>query len=59
MTPIFDAADSVGDTLHEKLVDALIAAPVGLQNDMWGTIVDVNGIVCAVAHTGDHPTGDQ
>jgi hypothetical protein len=26
---------------------------------MWGTIVDRFGIVCAVAHTGRKPTGDQ
>jgi Haem-degrading len=30
----------------------------GLQNEMWGTIVDRDGIVCAVAFTGDG-LGDQ
>ena len=46
-------------TLHDKLSAALVSAPVGLQHDMWGTIVDENGVVCAVAHTGTDPTGDQ
>ncbi|MGH6919052.1 MAG: GlcG/HbpS family heme-binding protein, partial [Geminicoccaceae bacterium] len=30
----------------------------GLDNEMWGTIVDRDGIVCAVAFTGDD-RGDQ
>lgn len=30
----------------------------GLGNDMWGTIVDRDGVVCAVAFTGDD-RGDQ
>jgi uncharacterized protein GlcG (DUF336 family) len=33
------------------------AANGGLGNDMWGTIVDRFGIVCAVVHTGE--LGDQ
>jgi uncharacterized protein GlcG (DUF336 family) len=40
----------------EELRDALIAARAtangGLNLDMWGTIVDRDGIVCAVAFTG-------
>lgn len=57
---IFNAISAVGGAnLHAKLSNALIPAPVGLQNDMWGTIVDVNGIVCAVAHTGTSSTGSQ
>src|SRR5262245_25076073 len=40
----------------ESLRDALVAARQqangGLNLDMWGTIVDRDGIVCAVAFTG-------
>jgi uncharacterized protein GlcG (DUF336 family) len=45
--------------LHATLLANLDTSPVGLQNDMWGTIVDKNGIVCAVAKTGAFPTGTQ
>jgi uncharacterized protein GlcG (DUF336 family) len=41
---------------HAQLRAALIAASAadasGLNLDMWATIVDRDGIVCAVAHTG-------
>jgi uncharacterized protein GlcG (DUF336 family) len=48
---------------HEHLRQALIAARMhpdngGLNNDMWATIVDRDGVVCAVAFTGSH-RGDQ
>ena len=41
---------------HAALKAALVAATItetsGLNNQMWGTIVDRDGIVCAVAFTG-------
>jgi uncharacterized protein GlcG (DUF336 family) len=47
---------------HEQLQQALSAARAeangGLDLDMWGTIVDRDGIVCAVAFTGSN-RGDQ
>ena len=48
---------------HDQLRQALIAARMnpdngGLNHDMWGTIVDRDGIVCAVAFTGSD-RGDQ
>ena len=45
--------------LHASLANHLDTSAVGLANDMWGTIVDRNGIVCAVANTGASPTGSQ
>ena len=38
--------------LREALIAARGAANGGLNLDMWGTIVDRDGIVCAVAFTG-------
>ena len=32
---------------------------VGLGFDMWATVVDTHGIVCAVVHSGASATGDQ
>ena len=51
------AAELRGATVHMTLQRSLRAvAPKssngGLVNNMWGTIVDNNGIVCAVANTG-------
>ena len=47
---------------HEQLRQALTAARAqangGLNLDMWGTIVDRDGVVCAVAFTGAD-RGDQ
>jgi len=47
---------------HEQLRQALSAARAqangGLNLDMWGTIVDRDGVVCAVAFTGSD-RGDQ
>ncbi len=44
---------------YESLVEALKAARLqnngGLNLDMWGTIVDRSGTVCAVAYTGAMP----
>lgn len=41
---------------YSQLKAALVAATAtemsGLNNQMWGTIVDKDGIVCAVAFTG-------
>src|SRR5436305_7209877 len=44
--------------LKAALVAARNAANGGLNFDMWGTIVDRDGIVCAVAFTGND-RGDQ
>jgi uncharacterized protein GlcG (DUF336 family) len=46
------------DQLHAALKTARAAANGGLNFDMWGTIVDRDGVVCAVAFTGDN-RGDQ
>ncbi|MGR8946699.1 MAG: GlcG/HbpS family heme-binding protein [Gammaproteobacteria bacterium] len=47
---------------HSELADALGMARAenngGFNLDMWGTIVNRDGIVCAVARTGNH-RGDQ
>src|SRR5262249_46840350 len=47
---------------HAALKSALAAARAkangGLNRDMWGTVVNRDGIVCAVAFTGDN-RGDQ
>ena len=44
---------------HKQLKEALTAARQsdngGLNLDMWGTVVDRGGIVCAVAYTGGEP----
>src|SRR3989442_1408859 len=40
------------DTLRSALTQARAQANGGLNLDMWGTIVDRDGIVCAVAFTG-------
>lgn len=46
---------------YSQLKAALVAATAietsGLNNQMWGTIVDRDGIVCAVAFTGNDRTG--
>src|SRR2546425_13050396 len=44
--------------LSAALKTARAAANGGLNLDMWGTIVDRDGIVCAVAFTGAN-RGDQ
>ncbi len=46
------------DELREALIAARMQANGGLNLDMWGTIVDRDGIVCAVAFTGSN-RGDQ
>lgn len=46
------------DALKQSLSEARAADNGGLNLDMWGTIVDRSGIVCAVAHTGQN-VGDQ
>jgi uncharacterized protein GlcG (DUF336 family) len=40
--------------LQAALIKATITETSGLKNQMWGTIVDRNGIVCAVAFTGSN-----
>src|SRR5690348_17169922 len=39
-------------TLRSALVSAVAAESSGLNNQMWATIVDRDGIVCAVAFSG-------
>jgi uncharacterized protein GlcG (DUF336 family) len=46
------------DELREALVTAREEANGGFDLDMWGTIVDRDGVVCAVAFTGE-ARGDQ
>jgi uncharacterized protein GlcG (DUF336 family) len=41
------------DALKAALVEARKADNGGLNLDMWGTIVDRSGIVCAVAYSGE------
>src|SRR5689334_3983285 len=38
--------------LKSKLIEATNEESSGLNKNMWGTIVDRDGIVCAVAFTG-------
>jgi uncharacterized protein GlcG (DUF336 family) len=38
--------------LQKALAEAVAAEDSGLNNQMWATIVDRNGIVCAVAYSG-------
>jgi len=49
-------ADALENDVRAELSNALATAlgqgPVGLDNDMWATIVDTNGIVCAVVTSG-------
>lgn len=40
-------------TLKKALLDARHEQNGGLDLDMWGTIVDRSGVVCAVAYTGE------
>jgi uncharacterized protein GlcG (DUF336 family) len=40
--------------LQAALIKATTTETSGLTNQMWGTIVDRNGIVCAVAFTGSN-----
>lgn len=58
-TPAFAACKDLPN--HSALKDALTAARKadngGLNLDMWGTIVDRSGIVCAVAYTGANEGG--
>lgn len=55
-----DCKDLPGhNELRQALMDALGGpSNAGLGNDMWGTIVDRDGIVCVVAFTGGQ-RGDQ
>lgn len=52
-----NAADHCGDVpshdaLKKALTEARQAKNGGLNLDMWGTVVDRSGVVCAVAYTG-------
>lgn len=46
------------DTLKRALTSARQQKNGGLNNDMWGVLVDRDGIVCAVVYTGKE-RGDQ
>lgn len=41
------------ETLKKALIDARKQNNGGFNLDMWGTIVDRSGVVCAVAYTGE------
>jgi uncharacterized protein GlcG (DUF336 family) len=62
LTQAAQAAPCTGLPTHEQLKKALVQARKeangGLNLDMWGTIVDRDGYVCAVAFTGND-RGDQ
>lgn len=45
-------------SLQSALNDAVVTESSGLDNDMWATIVDRDGVVCAVASSGSD-RGDQ
>src|SRR5215831_719488 len=42
--------------LKNALVTATQTETSGLNNQMWGTIVDRDGVVCAIAFTGNDRT---
>ena len=44
---------AINSALKTALASALAGPNGGLGNDMWGTLVDRDGVVCAVAFTGD------
>src|SRR5690242_7515948 len=47
-------AGAIHNALQTALETVVAAANNGgLKNDMWATLVDQDGIVCAVAFTGD------
>jgi uncharacterized protein GlcG (DUF336 family) len=50
--------EAVHSALQDALDNAVDGMNAGLSNQMWGTIVDRDGIVCAVAFTGGD-RGDQ
>jgi uncharacterized protein GlcG (DUF336 family) len=59
--PAVDSTPAAGCALlptHDQLQSALLAARLqtngGFNLDMWGTIVNRDGVVCAVAFTGHH-----
>ena len=41
------------ETLRKALIEARKQTNGGLNLDMWGTVVDRSGLVCAVAYTGE------
>lgn len=53
------AATNEGLNLHEKLSNAIAGTPsvTGFKLHMWATVVDNNGVVCAVADTSGIPNG--
>ena len=54
--PIFAQSGCGGlpdhDTLKSALISAVAAESSGLNNQMWATIVNRDGVVCAVAFSG-------
>jgi uncharacterized protein GlcG (DUF336 family) len=45
--------DEIHAALEDALNDARDASNGGLDNEIWGTLVDRDGVVCAVAFTGN------
>jgi uncharacterized protein GlcG (DUF336 family) len=43
------------DTLQAALREAKSAANGGFGTEMWGAVVNRNGVICAVVHTGSGP----
>lgn len=65
LAPLAATADATGcmqlpdhDALKKALTDARKADNGGFNLDMWGTVVDRSGYVCAVAYSGAQ-VGDQ
>jgi Haem-degrading len=59
-TALADCRDLPSHGELQATLESVVDGPdnVGLGNEMWGTMVDRDGIVCAVAFTGDD-SGDQ
>lgn len=53
-----DCDDLPGHAALLAALQASLGGNAGLNNEMWGTIVDRDGIVCAIAFTGGD-RGDQ
>ena len=59
-----DAASQCSGLPDHSALRAALASARGLSNggfdlDMWGTVVNRDGVVCAVAYTGGNGRGDQ
>jgi uncharacterized protein GlcG (DUF336 family) len=56
--PTEAARDVIHTALKAALIEATAANNGGFALDMWGSVVNRDGVVCAVAYTGDD-RGDQ